>query len=75
MLYQQRIGKAVASRDFAPAPAQEEDQLAADVVEAPVDEIIADEASVPQQEKSTIPAAQLKFFPSMAAKASQSKQQ
>ena len=82
MMDQERKGKAVASRAAAPvAPAaQQEDQLAAEVVEAPTaaeaDESIAeDEATEPRQERSASSAAQLKFFKSlMAAKALKSKQ-
>jgi hypothetical protein len=81
MMDQERKGKAVASRAASPvAPAvQQEDQLAAEVVEAPpaaeADESIAeDEASEPRQERSATKSAQLKFFKSsMAAKAMKSK--
>ncbi len=82
MMDQERKGKAVASRAASPvAPAaQQEDQLAAEVVEAPTaaeaDESITDEdeASEPRQERSATKSAQLKFFKSsMAAKAMKSK--
>nr|CAH0099442.1 unnamed protein product [Daphnia galeata] len=83
MMDQERKGKAVASRAASPAApeAQQEDQLAAEVVEAPpaaaeADESITDEdeATEPRQERSATKSAQLKFFKSsMAAKAMKSK--
>ena len=70
-------------RAFAAAPAapaaQQEDQLAAEVVEAPPtseadDSTAEDEASEPRQKRSATKSAQLKFFKSsMAAKAMKSK--
>ena len=83
MMDQERKGKSVASRAASPVAsvAQQEDQLAAEVVEAPTaaeaDESITDEdeATEPRQERSASSAAQLKFFKSlMAAKAWKSKQ-